>query len=105
VGAGDGVDGRGRPYSPDAAVHHVRFDVATISYLIAAQLEVDPARVTLTARFTDDLGADDVQIDDLMLALEEHFDIDISNDQVSRLGTLDDVLHFLDSHGYVAERS
>ncbi len=82
----------------------MRFDVAAIAHLIAAQLEVEPARVTLTARFADDLGADDVRIDDLMLALEEHFDVEISNDEVPRLGTLDEVLVFLDSRGHVAER-
>jgi acyl carrier protein len=82
----------------------VRFDLAAVAHLVAAQLEVEPARITLTARFADDLGADDVQIDDLMLALEEHFDIEISNDDAARLGTLDEVLVFLDAHGYVAER-
>lgn len=82
----------------------MRFDVATVAHLIAAQLEVDAARVTSRARFVDDLGADDVRIDDLMLALEEHFEIDISTDEVARLGSLDEVLAFLDSRGYVADR-
>ncbi len=84
-------------------VHHVRFDVAAIAHLIAAQLEVEPARVTLTARFADDLGADDVRIDDLMLALEEHFELEISNEQAAMLRTLDEVLEFLGRRGYVAE--
>lgn len=82
----------------------MRFDVAAVAHLVATQLEVDPARVTRTARFANDLGADDVRIDDLMLALEEHFDIEIATDDVTRLGTLDEVLAYLDSRGHVAER-
>jgi acyl carrier protein len=82
----------------------MRFDVAAVAHLIAAQLDVDPSRVTHCARFADDLGADDVSIDDLMLALEEHFDIDIANEDVTSLRTLGEVLLFLDSRGHVAER-
>ncbi len=81
----------------------MRFDIAAITHLIAAQLEVEPVRVTHTARFVDDLGADDVRIDDLMLALEEHFDIDITNEEATTLRTLDQVLAYLDERGYVAE--
>ncbi len=81
----------------------MRFDVAAVAHLIATQLDVEPARVTLGARFADDLGADDVRIEDLMLALEEHFEIDISNEDAARLRTLDEVLLYLDERGYVAE--
>ncbi len=59
--------------------------------------------MTFGARFADDLGADDVRIEDLMLALEEHFEIDISNEDAARLRTLDEVLLYLDERGYVAE--
>ncbi len=82
----------------------MRFNVAAVAHLIAAQLDVDPSRVTHGARFADDLGADDVSIDDLMLALEEHFDIEIANDDVASLRTLDEILAFLDARGHVAER-
>lgn len=78
------------------------FNVAALSHLIARQLEVETTRVTDRARFVEDLGADVIQLTDLMLAIEEHFDVDISGDEVERLCTLDEVLHYLAQRGHRA---
>jgi acyl carrier protein len=64
--------------------------------LIARQLDVEPRRVTACARFVADLDADSMKLTELMLALEEHYDIEISADDALRLVTLMDVVGFVD---------
>ena len=78
----------------------MRFNIAALAHLVAAQLEVPSESLTLDARFVDDLGADPVQLTDLMLALEEHFEIEIQNGDAERLRTLQDVLDYLAAQGY-----
>lgn len=78
----------------------MKLEVPTLARLIGAQLEVDTRLVTPHARFIEDLKADPVRITDLMLALEEYFEIEISNDDAARLRTLDDVLGYLTTQGY-----
>ncbi len=51
-----------------------------IESIIVDQLEIDAGRVTLDANLTLDLGADDLDITELMMALEEEFDIEIPDD-------------------------
>ncbi len=76
------------------------FNVHALSHLIARQLEVSPVCITERARFVEDLGADLVKLTDLMLALEEHFDVEITGDEVEHLGTLHEVLEYLATRGH-----
>ena len=48
-------------------------------------------------------GADAVSLTDVMLALEEHFEIEITNDEAATLTTLGDVVTYLDAKGFHAE--
>ena len=50
---------------------------AKVKEIICAQLEVTPEQVRLEASFTDDLKADSLAVVELVLALEEHFSIEI----------------------------
>ena len=51
-----------------------------IVHVVAKQLEVAPSQVTPHARFVEDLGADEVKLTVLFLALEETFDVSLSDD-------------------------
>jgi acyl carrier protein len=82
----------------------MRINAAAVSQLIATYLEVPPEVLTPDARFVEDLGADSVGLTDVVLALEEHFDIDIPPDDVPRLSTLGQVLTYLDARGHHATR-
>jgi acyl carrier protein len=51
-------------------------------------LAVDPSKVTLEASFSDDLGADSLDLVELVMALEETFDIEIAEDELKDIRTV-----------------
>ena len=56
-----------------------------VKELIAEQLDVDADTVTVTSNIQDDLGADSLDVVDLVMSLEEEFDMEIPELQISRL--------------------
>ena len=70
----------------------------TIKRLTAEQLNVDESEINLTTSFIDDLGADSLDLVDLMMALEEEFDIEVTEDEVENLKTVGDIVDFVKSH-------
>ncbi len=64
--------------------------------LIAEQFALDPNDVTMNSSFTDDLGADSVDLVELVMAMEEEFDLDeIQEDDLATLKTVGDCVRFL----------
>jgi acyl carrier protein len=51
-------------------------------------LAVDPSQVTLDASFGDDLGADSLDLVELVMALEETFDIEVAEDELKEISTV-----------------
>ena len=69
-----------------------------LSALIAEQFNVDEDSITMETSFVDDLNADSVDLVDLSMALEEEFEIDeLSEDEVSSISTVGDLVRFLQS--------
>lgn len=64
--------------------------------IIVDQLGVDPEEVTMEANFRDDLEADSLDLVELIMAFEEEFGGDISDDQAQRILSVGDAVHFLD---------
>lgn len=64
--------------------------------LICEQLSVSPDEVTSEATFVGDLSADSLDMVELMMALEEQFGIDISEDQAERIQTVGDAVAFIE---------
>ncbi len=71
-------------------------DVDLVIGLLAAQLRVSPSEVGVTRRFVEDLGASEVEIANVLLALEQQFDLRIDNDDAVGLRCLSEVLQYLD---------
>lgn len=67
----------------------------TIKRLTAEQLNVDESEINLATSFIDDLGADSLDLVDLMMALEEEFDIEVTEDEVENLKTVGDIVDFV----------
>ena len=63
--------------------------------LVAEQLGVDAADVTPQASILDDLGADSLDVVELVMALEEHFDIEVPDEDVEGLRTVADVERYV----------
>jgi acyl carrier protein len=67
--------------------------------IVVEQLGVDPERVKAEASFIDDLGADSLDIVELVMAMEEEFGIEIPDSDAEKLRTVQDVQNYLQSKG------
>lgn len=65
--------------------------------IVAEQLGIDPKEVTLGASFTDDLGTDSLDLVELIMAFEEEFGGDITDEQSKAMITIKDVVDHLDA--------
>lgn len=63
--------------------------------IIVEQLGVAEASVTMEASFIDDLGADSLDIVELIMALEEEFDLQIPDSEAEKISTVGDVVEYI----------
>ncbi len=68
---------------------------ARLLEVIAHQLGVERAELTPTSRFVDDLGADSLDVVELVMALEEAFDVEVPDADVQGLETVADVVQYV----------
>ena len=66
-----------------------------VKQIIVEQLGVDEAEVTPTASFVDDLGADSLDTVELVMALEEAFEIDIPDDAAEKILTVKQAIDYI----------
>ena len=67
--------------------------------IIADQLSVSEDEVTLEASFKEDLDADSLDLFELVMALEEEYDVEIPSDDLAELNTVGDVINYLKDKG------
>jgi acyl carrier protein len=69
-----------------------------VKSIIVEQLGVDTEEVTPAASFTDDLGADSLDIVELVMAFEEEFGIEIPDEDAENITTVQDAINYIDQH-------
>ena len=69
-----------------------------VKELIAEQLDVDADTVTVTSNIQDDLGADSLDVVDLVMSLEEEFDIEIPDEAVANIKTVGDIVKYIEDN-------
>jgi acyl carrier protein len=69
-----------------------------VKSIIVEQLGVEEDEVTMEASFTDDLGADSLDIVELVMAFEEEFGIEIPDEDAEKIGTVKDAVSYIDQH-------
>ena len=70
-------------------------DLEKVKGIIVEQLGVAENAVTMEASFIDDLGADSLDIVELVMALEEEFDIEIPDSDAEKVVTVEDVVEYI----------
>jgi len=69
-----------------------------VKTIIVEQLGVDEAEVTPTASFVDDLGADSLDTVELVMALEEAFELDIPDEDAEKILTVQQAIDYIQTH-------
>jgi acyl carrier protein len=69
-----------------------------VKKIVAEQLGVEEEQVTAEASFMDDLGADSLDTVELVMALEEEFDIEISDEDAEKIQTVKDAVDYVTSN-------
>ena len=64
--------------------------------IIMDQLDVEEDAVTMEASIIDDLGADSLDVDDLVMSLEEEFDVEIPDEEVENIKTVGDIVKYIE---------
>jgi len=63
--------------------------------IIVEQLSVDKDKVVSGASFVDDLGADSLDLVELIMAMEEEFDVEIPDEEAEKIATVQDAIDFI----------
>ncbi len=66
--------------------------------IIVEQLGVSEEEVTIEASFIEDLGADSLDLVELIMAMEEEFGIEISDEDAEKIQTVQDVVSYINEH-------
>jgi acyl carrier protein len=69
-----------------------------VKKIIVEQLGADESKVVPTASFVDDLGADSLDTVELVMALEENFNIEIPDDAAEKITTVGDAIEYIKQH-------
>ena len=72
--------------------------IKKVKEITSEQLGVDESQITPEAKFIDDLGADSLDTVELVMALEEEFNIEISDEEAEKLITVQKVVDYLEDH-------
>jgi len=69
-----------------------------VKQIIVEQLSVDEAEVTPSAHFTDDLGADSLDLVELVMAFEEAFEVEIPDEDAGKIQTVKEAIDYIQAH-------
>ena len=69
-----------------------------VKHIIVEQLGVDEDEVKAAASFVDDLGADSLDVVELVMALEEEFGLEISDEDAEKLSTVQQAIAYIQGH-------
>lgn len=70
-----------------------------LAAVIREQLNLEDVEITEKSNFKDDLGADSLDLFELVMSLEEEFGVEIPSEDLEKIATVGDVLNYLKEHG------
>lgn len=68
-----------------------------VKQILIDQLDVDEGAITLESSISDDLGADSLDIVDLVMSLEEEFDLEIPDEEIESIKTVGDIVRYIEA--------
>jgi acyl carrier protein len=68
-----------------------------IRQIICDQLELDESKVTLSSNIVEDLGADSLDLVDLIMSLEDEFDVEVPDEEIEKIKTIGDMVNYIEN--------
>lgn len=68
-----------------------------VKKIVVDRLDVDEAKVTMEASFKEDLGADSLDVVELVMELEDEFDLEISDEDAEKISTVGEVVKYIEA--------
>ena len=69
-----------------------------IKAILVDQLDVDENKVTMEASITDDLGADSLDIADIVMSIKEEFNVEVPDDQLQNIKVVGDIVKYIEEN-------
>lgn len=69
-----------------------------IKTMLADQLEVDAEEMSLDTKIAEDLGADSLDVVELLMAIEDEFEVEIPDEEIENLKTIGDVVEYIQNN-------
>lgn len=66
--------------------------------IIAEQLEVEESEITMEAELVEDLGADSLDLVDLVMSIEDEFDVEVPDEAIENIKTIGDAVKFIEAN-------
>ena len=76
--------------------------VERLKKIVAEQLGVDESKIVPSARFTDDLNADSLDLVEMIMSLEEEFGVEIPDEDAEKIVSVQDAITYIDAHSQAA---
>lgn len=70
-----------------------------VKEMIVEQLNLDGVEITLESNFKDDLGADSLDLFELVMSMEEEFGVEIPSEDLEKIATVGDVINYMKEKG------
>ncbi len=69
-----------------------------VKEIIASQLDIEEDKITLESSLTEDLGADSLDVVDLVMSFEDEFEVEIPDDSIESVKTVGDIVKFIEDN-------
>lgn len=69
-----------------------------IKTILADQLDVDAEEMSLDTKIADDLGADSLDVVELLMSIEDEFEVEIPDEEIEKLKTIGDVVEYIQNN-------
>lgn len=66
--------------------------------IISEQFDINPNNITMDSSFQDDLNADSLDVVELIMAIEDEFDLEVEDESVEKISTVRDVVEYIQNH-------
>ncbi|MCH4239404.1 MAG: acyl carrier protein [Oscillospiraceae bacterium] len=69
-----------------------------VKHILAEQFDAEEDKITAETNIADDLGADSLDVVDLLMSIEDEFEIEVPDEEVENIKTVGDLVNYIEEH-------